>query len=196
MGGEGRWVKGAGEGRGGVPGACGALPEGGPACPHLEGVAAGGQLDFARLGEQWRRVESEKFHLLACVNLHKISMHGGMVTPAQDFGSGSQTLIWDVDPTNRLQAAEIFLGIDNGTHVNHAKVRTEEVAAVIVEPLRTNSTVVVDGEAMPKEPFFLEVHPGLCRVILPPEGPEPGSSAWSTGTFSEVGMDLGAGIRC
>ena len=187
---------GAGEGRGGVPGACGALPEGGPACPHLEGVAAGGQLDFARLGEQWRRVESEKFHLLACVNLRKISMHGGMVTPGQDFGSGSQTLIWNVDPTNRLQAAEIFLGIDNGTHVNHAKVRTEEVAAVIVEPLRTNSTVVVDGEAMPKEPFFLEVHPGLCRVILPPEGPEPGSSAWSTGTFSEVGMDLGAGIRC
>ena len=49
---------------------------------------------------------------------------------------------------------------------------------------------------MPKEPFFLEVHPGLCRVILPPEGPEAGSSAWSTGTFSEVGMDLGAGIRC
>ena len=138
----------------------------------------------------------EKFHLLACVNLRKISMHGGMVTPHQDFGSGSQTLIWNVDPTNRLQAAEIFLGIDQGTHVNHAKVRSEEVAAAIIEPLRTNSTLVVDGEEMPKETLFLEVHPGLCRVILPPEGPEPGSSAWSTGTFSELSMELGHGIRC
>ena len=188
---------GAGHGDGGKGGgvleACGAGAAG-PACPHLEGVTS--QVDFDHLGGAWQRVSCEKFHLLACVNLRKISMHGGMVTPHQDFGSGSQTLIWNVDPTNRLQAAEIFLGIDQGTHVNHAKVRSEEVAAAIIEPLRTNSTLVVDGEEMPKETLFLEVHPGLCRVILPPEGPEPGSSAWSTGTFSELSMELGHGIRC
>ena len=35
-------------------------------------------------------------------------------------------------------------------------------------PLSTGTWLVVDGEAMPYVPLYLEVHPSLCRAIVAP----------------------------
>lgn len=36
-----------------------------------------------------------------------------------------------------------------------------------LEPLSENSCLAVDGEPFPFEPFYIEVHPGLARVLSP-----------------------------
>lgn len=44
-----------------------------------------------------------------------------------------------------------------------------QAKAVVLEPMSSDTCLAVDGEEVPSMPMFIEVHPGLCRVLVAPE---------------------------
>lgn len=44
-----------------------------------------------------------------------------------------------------------------------------QVKAMVLEPLCNDTFLAVDGEVMPLQPLYVEVHPGLCSVCVAPE---------------------------
>ena len=40
---------------------------------------------------------------------------------------------------------------------------------MVVEPLCEDTYMVLDGEQVPITPLWIEVHPGLCSVLVSPD---------------------------
>ena len=89
------------------------------------------------------------------------------MTPNQTADSGSYTLIYNKKASFPHQVG-IMLGLDEGTHLKSKFIETRDIQALILDPVATNSEVVVDGEVVQKAPLYLEVHPSLCRVLANP----------------------------
>ena len=142
------------------------------ACPILDqldvpGGGGGGVTANLPAGQGGEVLSQEEFQLLAAINLPKIAANGGAVTPNQTADSGSYTLIYNKKASFPQQVG-IMLGLDEGTHLKSKFIETRDIQALILDPVATNSEVVVDGEVVHKAPLYLEVHPSLCRVLANP----------------------------
>jgi diacylglycerol kinase family enzyme len=52
-------------------------------------------------------------------------------------------------------------------------VEVQPFKALMFEPLSSNTAVMLDGEVVDHAPLSLEVHPGLCSVVVAPEWVAP-----------------------
>ena len=43
-----------------------------------------------------------------------------------------------------------------------------QVLALMVEPLDSGTWMMVDGEVVQNQPIYVDVHPGLARVLVAP----------------------------
>lgn len=69
----------------------------------------------------------------------------------------------------KLKGLDVLLKSETGAHVELDYVHTERVRALMLEPLAGDTTwTVLDGEAVPSTPLFLEVHEKACCALVPP----------------------------
>ncbi|KAF5833187.1 ATP-NAD kinase-like domain-containing protein [Dunaliella salina] len=70
---------------------------------------------------------------------------------------------------DKIRGLYMLLQTENGDHVNMDIVETQQMRALMLEPLSGDRTwTVLDGEAVDNLMTYLEVHPGLCRALVPP----------------------------
>lgn len=70
---------------------------------------------------------------------------------------------------DKMRGLYMLLQTENGDHVNMDIVETQQMRALMLEPLSGDRTwTVLDGEAVDNLMTYLEVHPGLCRALVPP----------------------------
>ncbi|KXZ51247.1 hypothetical protein GPECTOR_13g734 [Gonium pectorale] len=75
----------------------------------------------------------------------------------------------------RLRALKVLLGIEDGSFAQGGGVMEVTQARAMMFEQRDSATwTVLDGERVPDRPLFLEVHPGLCRMLVSPHFREEG----------------------
>ena len=63
----------------------------------------------------------------------------------------------------------MLLKAEEGAHVELACVKSLKVSCLALYQMCGNTWTVLDGEAVPNRPLFMEVHRGLCNVLVAPE---------------------------
>jgi diacylglycerol kinase family enzyme len=78
----------------------------------------------------------------------------------------------------RLQAVDLLSKAETGAHITSPYMRQHAVRAMLFEPRDSGTYLQLDGELVPSAPLYVEVHPGLIRVIVSPAHPdEPAADA-------------------
>jgi sphingosine kinase len=129
-----------------------------PAVPHTTEVLPAG----------WKLLDLPQVQLFALVNLPWIapSYH---FNPTGCLHHGYFNLIYTSHMHSRAAGLRMLMVSEEGGHVELAGVQVEGVRALVLEPLESGTTVMLDGEVVPFQPLYVEVHPGLCTVVVAPE---------------------------
>lgn len=69
---------------------------------------------------------------------------------------------------SRWQQLLLLLDAAEGKHRDSDFLVMRRVAALVVEPVREGTWLTIDGEQVPYEPLYLEVHQGLLTVVTAP----------------------------
>ncbi|KAL6753665.1 hypothetical protein V8C86DRAFT_2723531 [Haematococcus lacustris] len=85
--------------------------------------------------------------------------------------------LWDLITVSGLKgwsgtasAIELLLKSETGDHVSLDFVRTQRVRALMLEQLPgAASWTVLDGESVPNQPLFLEVHRQAAMILTAPD---------------------------
>jgi len=119
----------------------------------------------------WQLLPEQDLQMFGMYNPQYLALHTRFNRKGR-LNNGS----WDLIFTHglegvwgRVKAANMLLAADDGSHVDLEYVTHERVRAIMLEPLCTNTSLVLDGELVPIQPLLMEVHPGLCNVLVAPE---------------------------
>jgi hypothetical protein len=63
----------------------------------------------------------------------------------------------------RLSFVDMLLKSEDGGHADLPFVVSEKARALALQPLCTDTWMVLDGEVVPNATLFVEVHPSLVR---------------------------------
>jgi sphingosine kinase len=80
----------------------------------------------------------------------------------------SSTIIHSIFP-GRIKFMEMLLNSESGGHAYLDFVKSLKAKAVVLEPMSGDTCMAVDGEEVPSRPMLIEVHPGLCSVVVAPD---------------------------
>ncbi|PSC69971.1 Sphingosine kinase 1 [Micractinium conductrix] len=142
----------------------------GPPVLHLAAFQA---LAAQQLPPAWQWLPDPDVSLFTACNCPRLDMNF-LLAPDATLDSGHYNLIY-TPPASRREGFAVMTASEKGEHMSLVKQR--RVAAMTLEPLSTGTWIVVDGEAMPFTPLFMEVHPQLCRTIVAPSSGKGGAPA-------------------
>lgn len=112
-------------------------------------------------------MDGEEVQLFAACNLPRLDMNFHLA-PDASAGSGHFNLIFTLGRSGRSKGLQLMTASEKGQHMH--LVNQHRLVAFMIEPLSPEGStwLVVDGEQVPHEPLFAEVHPGLCNVLQAP----------------------------
>eukprot|EP00798_Chlamydomonas_sp_ICE-L_P017204 gene17204-23525_t len=123
----------------------------------------------------WSMIPDEELFFFALYNPQYMATNARL-NPNGVLNSG----FWDMmyvsklsGLSGRMKGVEMLLRADEGTHVELDYVKTDRVRAMVLQPLCEDTYMVLDGERVPITPLYLEVHPGLCNILVAPGFQEP-----------------------
>eukprot|EP00891_Asterochloris_glomerata_P009476 jgi/Astpho2/9476/Aster-01729 len=87
------------------------------------------------------------------------------LAPSAGLNTGCLDLVY-TGQTSRREGLRILLAAEKGKHMQLPVVSHQKVAAMIFEPASQDTWLVLDGEVIPADKIFAEVHRGLCTVIV------------------------------
>eukprot|EP00744_Colponema_vietnamica_P009329 GILI01013276.1.p1 GENE.GILI01013276.1~~GILI01013276.1.p1 ORF type:complete len:251 (+),score=58.90 GILI01013276.1:83-835(+) len=111
----------------------------------------------------WKSVEGEFIFIWAC-NMPWMSSDA-FVAPEAQFNDGCHDVVIVTSPVSKVELSEIMLGLDNGTHIQHPKVRCVKARAWRLEPVQSTGYLCIDGESVPLGPMQCQVMPGLANIM-------------------------------
>ncbi|KAG2438711.1 hypothetical protein HXX76_005257 [Chlamydomonas incerta] len=139
-----------------------------PLPDSLEGLPAG-----------WQQLP-DSFAILGAYNTQYLAL-GARANPGGRMGDGA----WDVwhmaaeggdrgskraSGGVRARALKVLLGIEDGGFAKSPGVmRTTKARALMFEQRDSATWTVLDGEEVPNLPLYLEVHQGICRLLVAPQ---------------------------
>lgn len=118
----------------------------------------------AQLPQGWEEVNGEALQLFAACNLPWLDTSFNLA-PKADLNSGCLDLIYS-GLAGKIEGLQIMTKIETGSHLDIPLVQCKKVDALVLEPVSTGTWLVLDGEAIPFQRVYAEVHPALCRVLV------------------------------
>ncbi|KAK9805531.1 hypothetical protein WJX72_003548 [[Myrmecia] bisecta] len=112
----------------------------------------------------WRGLGADRVQLFAACNLPFLDLHF-KIAPEAGLNTGAMSVIHTPRST-RAQGFHMMYRAELGTHMELGRVQHEKVVAMVLEPVSKDTWLVLDGEVIPSERIFAEVHRGLCRVLV------------------------------
>eukprot|EP00198_Chlamydomonas_reinhardtii_P003707 XP_001693043.1 diacylglycerol kinase [Chlamydomonas reinhardtii] len=126
----------------------------------------------------WQQLP-DSFAILGAYNTQYLAL-GARANPGGRMGDGA----WDVwhmaadggahrgkraSGGVRARALKVLLGIEDGGFAKSPGVmRTTKARALMFEQRDSATWTVLDGEEVPNLPLYLEVHQGICRLLVAP----------------------------
>ncbi|KAG2453421.1 hypothetical protein HYH02_001644 [Chlamydomonas schloesseri] len=127
----------------------------------------------------WQQLP-DSFAILGAYNTQYLAL-GARANPGGRMGDGA----WDVwhmadergahggrraSGSVRSRALKVLLGIEDGGFAKSPGVmRTTKARALMFEQRDSATWTVLDGEEVPNLPLYLEVHQGICRLLVAPQ---------------------------
>ncbi|MEW5299419.1 MAG: hypothetical protein WDW36_002437 [Sanguina aurantia] len=123
----------------------------------------------------WRSIpRGDTLQLFGLYNTQYVAL-SVKFSPQARLASGCWELMYTLAQgglAGRLAGLEVLTKADEGTHILCDFVHTEKVRALLFTPVSSDTWTVLDGEAVPRKPLAVEVHPGLCSVLVGPDWSE------------------------
>jgi hypothetical protein len=116
----------------------------------------------------WKLLEVPHVQLFGMFNLPWIAQNYHF-NPAGSLNSGHFNMIYTSRQLSKPEGIKLLLASEEGKHLGLDGVEMSTFKALMFEPLESGTTVMLDGEVVPFQPLYVEVHPGLCTVVVAPE---------------------------
>ncbi|KAK9785097.1 hypothetical protein WJX73_000264 [Symbiochloris irregularis] len=140
----------------------------GPPTPCLDALgdlSTVNLMNDAALPKGWQSLGRKKACVLSAVNLAFIDAAANLA-PQQELSNGELHLVL-ADKAGRLISLKFLALVDDkGSHLSMKEVHLNRICAFALQPEDPRSMIVVDGERMPFDRVFAEVHPALCQVLV------------------------------
>ncbi|GMH41902.1 hypothetical protein BSKO_09812 [Bryopsis sp. KO-2023] len=119
--------------------------------------------------EGWCMVDSFSVRLSTVLNLPHIALSTKFLPLAKpNDGTMYIVAIPSTTSSSRMQMIDVFLKVDSGDHIQNKAVDVKKVKAVMLSPGRNETAktwLTMDGEVVPIQPTYIELHPQACRVF-------------------------------
>ncbi|GLC46319.1 hypothetical protein PLESTB_000998600 [Pleodorina starrii] len=121
----------------------------------------------------WQQL-ADSFAIFGAYNTQYLAL-GARANPGGLMGDGAWE-VWQLEAQSRragaglrLRCLKVLLGVEDGSFARTPGVMHVTKARALLFEQRDSSTwTVLDGEAVEERPLYLEVHPGLCRLLVAP----------------------------
>lgn len=115
-----------------------------------------------REAEEWTPLSGHDVQLCVLSNVPWLDMNFNLA-PHAKVDNGAYNLLYTIGKRGISRGLALLGDAEKGKHMHLVDERC--VSAFRVEPLATNTWLVVDGEAIDMHTIYGEVHPGLCRIL-------------------------------
>jgi len=124
-------------------------------------------VDDYKKNTEWKVLEGHWSWFLA-TNTPKITSSKFPISPTTSISDGCMELT--VAPAmDRVELAQLLMGIDEGTLTSHPKCKSFKVKSFILEPeAKTKAPISLDGEKTDNTAIKVEMHPSLARIYCGP----------------------------
>lgn len=142
------------------------MPEDGPAgpAPQLPDLSEPVPSDWVTIEDSF-----EMFY----VTMTSHAAHDMYTSPRSRIGDGKFTILLLRGNRTRAELLTMFLGIEDGTHINHAALEMITTQAYRLEPLVDRGIYSLDGEIVPYGPIQSAVLPRAARLLAVPGRDDP-----------------------
>ncbi|KAL0029421.1 hypothetical protein WJX77_006321 [Trebouxia sp. C0004] len=117
-----------------------------------------------QLPDGWESVHGAALQLCAACNLPWLDT-SFQLAPDAEMDSGCLDLIY-TGLAGKLEGLQMMTKVETGSHMSMNLVHCKKVCALVLQPISTGTWLVLDGETIPYERVYAEVHKSLCRVIV------------------------------
>ncbi|GIL84336.1 hypothetical protein Vretimale_15950 [Volvox reticuliferus] len=121
----------------------------------------------------WKQL-TDSFAIFGAYNTQYLAL-GARANPGGLMSDGAWE-VWQLEAHGRragaglrLRCLKVLLGVEDGSFARTPDIMHVVKARAMLFQQRDSATwTVLDGEAVPEAPLYLEVHPRLCRVLVSP----------------------------
>ncbi|KAL0044874.1 hypothetical protein WJX82_000765 [Trebouxia sp. C0006] len=117
-----------------------------------------------QLPDGWENIDGAALQLCAACNLPWLDT-SFQLAPDAEMDSGCLDLIY-TGLAGKLEGLQMMTKVETGSHMGMSLVQCKKVCALVLEPISTGTWLVLDGETIPYERVYAEVHKSLCTVIV------------------------------
>lgn len=112
----------------------------------------------------WKTIHGTQVQLCVFSNLPWLDMNFNLA-PHAEMGGGCYNLLYTVGRQGLSRSMQLLNKAETGEHMH--LIDEVRVFAFYIHPKSTNTWLVIDGEPIPNEPIYGEIHKQLCQVLLP-----------------------------